>query len=82
MTVGSKLDSIIESQTEMQTAQAVMANDMKHLIADNVEFKENLTTLKTDYYKTKGIVEKHGIWFTIIHFITVSLLGFLGFKSM
>lgn len=82
MDVGSKLDSIIESQAEFKTQQAVICNDMKHLIKDNEDFKGNLATLKSDYYKTKTIVEKHGIWFTIIHFITVTLLGFLGYKSM
>lgn len=84
--VGSKLDKIIESQSVMQTQQAVMATDMKHLIADNVEFKveteRNATALKIQVYKTKEIVLKHSIWFTIIHFLTVTLVGFFTYKSM
>lgn len=86
MDVGSKLDSIIESQAELKTQQAVMCTDMKHIIKDNAEFKEvtnkNLTTLKTDYYKTKLVVERHTIWFTVGHFITVTLVGFFTYKSM
>ena len=84
--VGSKLDSIIKSQAEFAMQQAVMCNDMKHLIADNVEFKENMTTnvatLKKEFYKTRAVVSKHGIWFTIIHGITLFLAGLIGYKSM
>lgn len=86
MTTENKLDIIIESQAHLKTQQAVMCVDMKHIIKDNAEFKEttnkNVTTLKADYYKTKTIVERHSIWFTVIHFITVTLLGIFGFKSM
>jgi len=84
MSVESKLDKIIESQAEFKTQQAVQCARMKHLIADNVEFKENMNknvaNLKEDYYKTKATVQKHGIWFTVGHFITVTVLGYFGFK--
>ena len=82
MSVEAKIDKIIASQADFKTQQAVMATDMKHLIKDNIEFKDNLATLKLDYYKTKGVVEKHGIWFTIIHFLTVTLLGYIGYKGL
>lgn len=81
MNVGQKLDNIMVSQAESQKHQAVMCNDLKHLIEDNLEFKNNLATLKKDYYETKRTVEKHTIWFSIIHFFTVSLIGWLGFKN-
>ena len=84
--VGSKLDKIIESQAEFGKQQAVLCTKMTHLIADNVEFKESMTTnvanFKKDYYKTKATVQKHSIWFTIGHSITMFILGFLGIKNM
>ena len=84
--VGSKLDKIIESQKESAIQQAVLGNDMKHMLVDNVGFKEKMDkevgTLKKDYYKTRATVDKHGIWFTLIHSITVFLLGLIGYKSM
>ena len=86
MDVGSKLDKIIDSQAGLKTQQAVLCRDMKHLIADNVEFKEgmnkNVAAFKKDYYKTKATVQKHGIWFSVGHFLTVTLLGLLGYKNM
>ena len=85
MGINAILTEIRDGQAKLQTQQAVMCNDMKHLIKDNVEFKEsmnkNVATLKTDYYKTKTIVQKHTIWFAILHFFTVSLLAYIGLKT-
>ena len=84
--VGSKVEKRIERQEEFATQQAVLCTKMTHLIADNVEFKENMTnnvaTLKKEFYKTRAVVSKHGIWFTLIHGITLFLAGIFGYKSM
>ena len=82
MDVGSKLDKIIESQSEFKTQQAVLDTKMSHLITDNVEYKAKMENLEIRQNKTKAIVDKHGIWFTLIHSITVFILGLIGYKNM
>lgn len=81
MTQEQKIDKILESQGQIQTQQAVMCNDIKHIIKDNFEFQNGVGVFKKDYYETKRTVEKHTIWFSIIHFFTAGVLGYLGFKT-
>lgn len=69
-----KIDGLVLQQQELkddfkdvkndvnaiQQSQAVMCNNIKHIVDDNLEFKnsmdKNITTLKTDYYKTRDKV--------------------------
>jgi len=80
MTVTEKLDSILASQSKTETQQAVMCNDMKHIIKDNIEFKNGVDKFKTDYYKTKTMVQKHGVWFAVIQSGITFILGLFGIK--
>ena len=75
MTVAEKLDSIIASQAEQSERQAVMCNDIKHIIKDNLEFQNGVAVFKKDFYNTKATVQKHGIWFAVINGIWVFLLS-------
>ena len=74
------------AQEQLKGQQAVICNDLKHVIADNVEFKnntnKNITSLKTDYYKTKTTVDKHSVWFTVFHTVTGAFLSYLGIKTI
>lgn len=60
MGVESKIDRILASQAAMQTQQAVMCNDIKHMLEDNVEFKQatnvKIDKLTSSHYKTKADV--------------------------
>ena len=60
MSLESKIDRMLASQATMHTQQAVIFNDIKHIIKDNAEFKEStnkaIGTLKTSHYKTKADV--------------------------
>ena len=81
MLVVEKLDKIMTCQAAMQQQQAVMANDLKHVISDNVEFKsstnKNISTLKTDYYETKKTVEKISFLGKILAAIYAGVIGLL-----
>lgn len=52
-----KIDELIKCQGELKSCQAVMQNDLKHVIQDNVEFKNGHTTFKKDVYEMKNKVE-------------------------
>ena len=81
MLVVEKLDKIMACQAAMQQQQAVMANDLKHVISDNIEFKnsttKNISTLKTDYYETKKTVEKISFLGKILAAIYARIIGLL-----
>ena len=82
MTTTEQFNKIIESQAEFKTEQAVMCTKMTHLIEDNLDFKKKCEDLQTDQNVTKAIVQKHGIWFTVILSITNAALAFVGYKSI
>lgn len=62
MSIEGKLDKVLASQATMQTAQAVMGNDIKHIKEDLSEFKGvtnvKIDKLKTSHYKTKADVNR------------------------
>jgi len=67
-------------QGEIKTQQAVMANDLKYVIADNVEFKNGVSKFKTEFYSTRETVNKHGVWFAVIQSGVILILGYFGIK--
>ena len=78
MNVGQKLDEIMLCQSDIKKCQAVMQNDLKHVIEDNVEFKLGYSKFKEDYYITKKSVEKITFLGKILAWVYASIIGLLG----
>lgn len=81
MNITEKLDNIIAIQSDIKQCQAIMQNDIKHIVADNVEFKsgtnKNISTLKDDYYKTKEDVKQITFFGKILAGIYAGIIGIL-----
>lgn len=77
MNITEKLDNIIAIQSDIKQCQAIMQNDIKHIVHTEEEFTKGYVKFKDDYYKTKEDVKQITFLGKILAGIYAGIIGIL-----